>query len=62
MLNVKKFLETYSNIKEIERCKKDPVYFYENYCCTGITLKNYQKQFLINLTNIPNEYIAYGIR
>ena len=60
MLNVKKFLETYKHsIKEIERCKKDPVYFIEKYCSIGtnsIKLKDYQKQFLINLTNTSNEY------
>jgi hypothetical protein len=56
MLNVKKFIETYSrSIEEIERCKKDPAYFIEKYCSINSTesikLKDYQKQFLINLTN-----------
>lgn len=55
MLNVKKFIETYSrSIEELERCKKDPAYFMEKYCsidANSIKLKDYQKQFLINLTN-----------
>lgn len=55
MLNVKKFIETYSrSIEELERCKKDPAYFMENYCSidtNSIKLKDYQKQFIMNLTN-----------
>lgn len=50
MLNVKKFIETYSrSIEEIEKCKKDPAYFIEKYCSINSTesikLKDYQNNF-----------------